>query len=152
MGREIIMNIFITQQPHCDKNNLFACICPQILVQRKGFMYGPRHMQKHLIKYCKENHRLLQVLLCEQLTQRNLTLDQYMCLMEGTSTCGYELTLLILSQMFNIAILVICSDFLWVSTQVPPRECPVVIIQNTSGEFLGTKSMCGVHPVSVGTI
>ena len=152
MGQEIIMNIFITQQPHCDKNNLFACICPQILVQRKGFMYGPRHMRKHLIKYCKENHGLLQVLLCEQLTQRNLTLDQYMCLMEGTSTCGYELTLLILSQMFNIAILVIRSDFLWVSTQVPPRECPVVIIQNTSGKFLGTKSTCGVHPVSVGTV
>ena len=75
-----------------------------------------------------------------------------MCLMEGTPTCGYEITLLILSQMFNIAILVIHTDFLWVSTQVPPRECPVVIIQNTSGEFLGTKSTCGVHPVSVGTV
>ena len=75
-----------------------------------------------------------------------------MCLMEGTPICGYEITLLILSQMFNIAILVIRSDFLWVSTQVPPRECPVVIIQNTSGEFLGTKSTCGVHPVSVGTV
>ena len=44
------------------------------------------------------------------------------------------------------------SDFLWVSTQVPPRECPVVIIQNTSGEFLGTKSTCGVQPVSVGNV
>ena len=75
-----------------------------------------------------------------------------MCLMEGTPTCVYELTLLILSQMFNIAILVIRSDFLWVSTQVPPRECPVVIIQNMSGEFLGTKSTCGVHPVSVGSV
>ena len=144
--------MFITQQPHCDKNNLFACICPQIMVQRKGFMYGPRHMRKHLITYCKENYGLLQILLCEQLTQRNLTLQQYMCLMEGTSTCGYELTLLILSQMFNIAILVIRSDFLWVSTQVPPRECPVVIIQNMSGEFLGTRSTCGVHPVIVGTV
>ena len=152
MGWEIIMNMFITQQPHCDKNNLFACIRPQIMVQRKGFMSGPRHMWKHLITYCKENYGLLQILLCEQLTQRNLTLQQYMCLMEGTSTCGYELTLLILSQMFNITILVIRSDFLWVSTQVPPRECPVVIIQNTSGEFLGTRSMCGVHPVSVGTV
>ena len=75
-----------------------------------------------------------------------------MCLMEGTPTCGYEITLLILSQMFNIVILVIRSDFLWVSTQVPPRECPVVIIQNTSGEFLGSKSTCGVHPISVGTV
>ena len=109
-------------------------------------------MRKHLITYCKENHGLLQVLLCEQLTKSNLTLDQYMCLMEGTPTCGYEITLLLLSQMFNIAILVICSDFLWVSTQVPPRECPVVIIQNTSGEFLGTKSTSGVQPVSVGTV
>ena len=54
--------------------------------------------------------------------------------------------------MFNITILVICSDFLWVSTQVPPRECPVVIIQNTSGKFLGTKSTSGVHPVSVDTV
>ena len=90
--------------------------------------------------YCKENYTLLQILLCEQLTKCKLTLQQYMCLMEGTPTCGYEITLLILSQMFNIAILVIHSDFLWVSTQVPPRECPVVIIQNTSGKFLGTKS------------
>ena len=72
--------------------------------------------------------------------------------MERMPTCGYEITLLILSQMFNIAILVIHSNFLWVSTQVPPRECPVVIIQNTSGKFLGTKSTCGVHPVSVGTV
>ena len=133
MGSEILMNIFFTQQPHCDKNNLFACIRPQILVQRKGFMYGPRHMRKHLITYCKENFGLLQILLREQLTQRKLILQQYMCLMEGTPTCGYEITLLILSQMFNIAILVIHSDFLWVSTQVPPRECPVVRIQNTSG-------------------
>ena len=54
--------------------------------------------------------------------------------------------------MFNITILVIHSNFLWVSTQVPPRECQVVIIQNTSGKFLGTKSTCGVHPVSVGTV
>ena len=152
MGWEIIMNIFFTQQPHCNKNNLFACIRPQILVQRKGFMYGPRHMRKHLITYCKENIGLLQILLSEQLTQRKLTLQQYMCLMEGTPTCGYEITLLILSQMFNIAILVIRSDFLWVSTQVPPRECPVVIIQNTSGKFLGTKSTCGVNAVSVGTV
>ena len=109
-------------------------------------------MCKHLITYCKENYAILQVLLCKQLTQHKISLQQYMCLMEGTPTCGYEITLLILSQMFNIAILVIRSDFLWVSTQVPPRECPVVIIQNTSGEFLGTKSTPGVHPVSVGTV
>ena len=109
-------------------------------------------MRKHLITYCKENYGLLQVLLCKQLTQRKITLQQYMCLMQGPPTYGYEITLLILSQMFNIAILVIHSDFLWVSTQVPKREFPVVIIQNTSGEFLGTKSMCGVHPVNVGTV
>ena len=109
-------------------------------------------MCKHLITYCKENYGLLQVLLCEQLTQCKLTLQQYMFLMEGTPTCGYEITLLILLQMFNIAILVIHSDFLWVSTQVSPRECQVVIIQNTSGEFLRTKSTSGFHPVSVDTV
>ena len=69
-------------------------------------------MRKHLITYCKENYGLLQVLLCEQLTQCKITLQQYLCLMEGTPTCGYEITFLILSQMFNIAIPVISSGFL----------------------------------------
>ena len=72
--------------------------------------------------------------------------------MEGTSTCGYEITLLILCEMFKIQILVIQSDFLWVSISVAPRECGVVIIQNTSGEFLGTKSTCGAKLVNVGSV
>ena len=73
-------------------------------------------------------------------------------LMEGTSTSRYEVTLLILSHMFSINILVIHSDFLWLSSSMAPRDCNVVIVQSTSGKFLGTKSTKGSKLVNVGTV
>ena len=109
-------------------------------------------MRKHLLMFCQDNYDRLETLLSEALDARKLSLKDYIKLMEGTPTCGYKITLLILCEMFKIQILVIRFDFLWVSTSVAPRECGVVIIQNTSGEFLGTKSTCGVKLVNVGCV
>ena len=102
--------------------------------------------------FCQDSYNHLETLLSEALDAHKLSLKDYIELMEGTSTCGYEITLLILCEMLKIQILVIRSDFLWVSTSVAPRECGVVIIQNTSGEFLGTKSTCGAKLVNVGCV
>ena len=102
--------------------------------------------------FCKENYEQLESLLSEALDGRKLSLKDYMDLMEGTSTSGYEVTLLILSQMFSIKILVIRSDFLWLSSSMAPRDCNVIIVQNTSGEFLGTKAIKGSKSVNVGAV
>ena len=109
-------------------------------------------MRRHLLMFCKENYEWLEGLLSEALDARKLSLKDYMELMEGTSTCGYEVTLLILSHMFSINILVIHSDFLWLSSLLAPIDCNVVIVQSTSGEFLGTKSTKGSKLVNVGTV
>ena len=131
---------------------MFAAIRPQIEVLRKGSLYGPRHMRKHLVEYCRENYDELEKLLHDQLMSRGISLSSYIDLMENTPTPGYELTLLIIAHMFNINILVIRSDFLWVSRNVPIHKCQVVLVQNTSGEYLGTKSTCGAPVVNVGVV
>ena len=109
-------------------------------------------MRRHLLMFCKENYERLEGLLSEALDARQLSLKDYMELMEGTSTSGYEVTLLILSHMFSINILVIRSDFLWLSSSMAPIDCNVVIVQSTSGEFLGTKSLKGSKVVDVGSV
>ena len=102
--------------------------------------------------FCKENYERLEGILSEALDARKLSLKDYMELMEGTSTCGYEVTLLILSHMFSINILVIRSDFFWLSSSMAPIDCNVIIVQSTSGEFLGTKSTKESKLVNVGTV
>ena len=75
--------------------------------------------------------------------------------MEGTSTPGYELTLLIVSDMFTINICVVRSDFLWLSRDVPLEKCQVIlvlILVYLSGEYIGTKSTCGKAPIYVGPV
>ena len=109
-------------------------------------------MRRHLLMFCKDNYEWLEGLLSEALDARKLSLKDYMELMEGTSTSGYEVTLLILSHMFSINILMIRSDFLWLSSSMAPRDCNVIIVQSTSGEFLGTKSTKGSKLVNVGTV
>ena len=109
-------------------------------------------MRRHLLMFCKDNYERLEGLLSEALDARELSLKDYMELMEGTSTSGYEVTLLILSHMFSINILVIQSDFLWLSSSMAPIDCNVVIVQSTSGDFLGTKSTKGSKLVNVGTV
>ena len=68
----------------------------------------------------------------------------YQCL-----TCGFETTLLILAHMFKIPILVIRQDFVWISSKVAPILCPVVLVQDETGFFLGTHTP---NPIYVGSV
>ena len=121
-------------------------------MKRVGFMYGPRHMRKHVIDYSKENYEELEKVLEQELRNRRLSLQNYIELMEWTTTCGYEITLLIVAHMFKLPITVIRSDLIWVSEDIPLKECKVFLVQNTSGEFIGTRSSDNIPPVFVGTV
>ena len=51
---------------------------------------------------------------------------------------GLEVTLLILSRMYRCGIMVIRSDFVWLSHNIKPELCPIIIVQNVTGQFMGT--------------
>ena len=53
-------------------------------------------------------------------------------------TSGLEVTLLILSRMYRCGIMVIRSDFVWLSRNIKPELCPIIIVQNATGQFMGT--------------
>ena len=73
----------------------------------------------------------------------------YLAKMYQCLTCGFETTLLILSHMFHIPILVIRQDFIWISSKVAPIMCPVVLVQDETGYFLGTHTP---NPIYVGSV
>ena len=97
----------------------------------------------------QENFELVQLLVSALLEARKMTLQQYVTKMARGNTCGYEVTLLILSHMFQLPFLVIRSDMLWLSQNVRPTECPIVLVQIADGSFLGTRTK---KPVSIGTV
>ena len=74
-----------------------------------------------------------------------MTLTEYIDMMKNNSSCRYEATLLVLCHMFKMKILVICSDYLWVSEKVAPADCDVVLIQNVGGLFYRTKCKKKFH-------
>ena len=53
-------------------------------------------------------------------------------------TSGLEVTLLILSRMYRCGIMVIRSDFVWLPHNIKPELCPIIIVQNATGQFMGT--------------
>ena len=79
-------------------------------------------MQEHLNQYIDEHTKDVEDLLRHVLEKRGMTLTEYMTMMRTNSLCGYEATLLILCQMFKMKILVIYSDYLWVSENVAPAQ------------------------------
>ena len=107
------------------------------------------HMRFHLLKYIEENYDLMTSILKGPLEVRCMTLDLYMRKMYNCETCRYEITLLILTHMYQVPILVIRSDMLWLSSNVAAIDCPIVLVQNSCGQFLGTKTKC---PVFVGNV
>ena len=109
-------------------------------------------MRQHLIEYTEANHDHLETLLSHNLGYRNISLKDYIDAMKYTPTCGFDITLLILSIMFKIDILVMRTDFLWVSGQVAPNQCQIVLVQGCNGSFLGTKKIDGSHFVNVGEV
>ena len=98
-------------------------------------------MRQHLIQYTEDNYAHLEKVLSENLGYRNMTLSEYIDSMKYTPTCGFDITLLILSIMFKVNVLVVRSDFLWVSGSIPPNQCEIVLVQGSNGSFLGTKKL-----------
>ena len=115
-------------------------------MDRRGRVYTPMHMRFHLLKYVNENKESLSRLLKGPLEVRGMSLNEYELMMYNNQTCGYEITLLLLGMMYMVPILVIRSDMLWVSQNVMPADCAIVLVQNSVGQFMGTKSK---YPVFV---
>ena len=111
--------------------------------------YTGNHMRYHLYQYCVENRDTIKPLVAEVLTKRKISYDMYLTKMYQCLTCGFEMTLLILAHMYKIAILVIRQDFVWISSKVAPIMCPVVLVQDETGFFLGTRSP---NPIYVGSV
>ena len=106
-------------------------------------------MRYHLYQYCIENRDTVEPLVAEVLRKRKISYDMYLAKMYQCLTCGFETTLLILAHMFKIAILVIRQDFVWISSKVAPIMCPVVLMQDETGFFLGMRSP---NPIYVGSV
>ena len=131
---------YINFQPLYNRKEIFACVRPQIQIDRCGKVYTPMHMRYHLVKFVQENFELVQLLVSALLEARKMTLQQYVMKMAIGDMCGYEVTLLILSHMFQVPFLVIRSDMLWMSQNVRLIECPIVLVQSVNGRFLGTRT------------
>ena len=103
----------------------------------------------HLHTYGKNNKKELSEKLVGALRKRNLDLSTYLAKMYYCTTCGFEITLLILSRMYNVDVVVIRPDFVWLSRPVAPITCGIVLVQDASGNFLGTKTK---NPVYIGLV
>ena len=88
----------------------------------------------------------MEPVVAEVLRKSKLSYDMYLAKMYQCLTCGLETTLLILVHMFKIPILVITQDFVWISSKVAPIMCPVVLVQDETGFFLGMRT---VNPIYV---
>ena len=95
-------------------------------------------MHVHVVKYCNENYKVLSRDLKGTLKTQNLDLAGYLYKMQNTMMSVLEVTLLILSRMYRYGIMVIRSDFVWLSHNIKLELCPVIIVQNTTGQFMGT--------------
>ena len=94
-------------------------------------------MRKGLLRYIEVNCEELELLVEGNLYDRDMTFDEYVNMMNKNKTCGYEITLRIIGEMFQVAILVVRSDFLWISEKVEPINCGIVLVQNCEGVFYG---------------
>ena len=102
-------------------------------------------MRYHLHSYGTNKAKELSEILAGALQKRNLDLSTYLAKMYYCTTCGYEITLLLLSRMYNVDIVVIRPDFVWLSRPVAPITCGIVLVQDASGNFLGTKTKNSVY-------
>ena len=100
-------------------------------------------MRYHLIEYVREHRQQIEQEVNHVLKCRNCTLDSFLDKMYDCKTCGYKATLLIMSKMFNTCVMVVRSDYVWLSREISPYKCPIVIVQDGDGQFLGTKTNTG---------
>ena len=106
-------------------------------------------MRYHLHSYGNSNEKELSDKLAGALRKRNLDISTYLAKMYYCTTCGFEITLMILARMYNVDIVVIQPDFVWLSRPVAPITCGIVLVQDSSGNFLGTKTK---NPVYIGLV
>ena len=106
-------------------------------------------MRYHLYQYSIENRDIVKPVVTEVLRKRKISYDMYLVKLYQCLTGGFETTLLILAQMFKIPIYVIRQDFVWISSKVAPIMCPVVLVQDKTGFFLGTHTP---NPIYVGSV
>ena len=97
-------------------------------------------MRYHLHSYGKNNGKELSKKLVGALRKRNLDFSTYLAKMYYCTICGFEITLMVLSRMYNVDVVVIRPDFVWLSRAVAPITCGIVLVQDSSGNFLGTKT------------
>ena len=139
-------------QPVQDLNQVFSAVHPQIRVNLRGCTYSRSTMHIHLINYCNENYKQLAQDLKGTLKTCQLDLAGYLYKIENTMTSGLEVTLLISSRMYKCGIMVIRSDFVWLSHSIKPELCPIVIVQNAMGQFMGTQVKKPLYVSEVGEL
>ena len=132
-----------------DSDQIFQCVRPQINVHRPGRSYTSHHMRQHLLDFLLNLDDETLYSVKQILKTRGMTYAYYKDRMTCKATCGYETTLFVLSKMFTVNICVIRSDFVWVSSDVHPTQCQVILIQLNDGKFCGTKPS---RPFDVGMV
>ena len=115
----------------------------------QGVTYNLAQMRNDLLRYIEANRQELELLIGGNLYDRDMTFDEYVNMMKKNKTCGYEITLRIIGEMFQVPILVVRSDFLWISEKVKPINCGIVLVQNCEGCFYGTQ---GKKKVNMGVV
>ena len=96
-------------------------------------------MREHLLQYIETNYDAIMHKISDILSERKLKFTEYITMMQTKATCGYEIMLKILTLMFKFKVVVIRSDFIWVSEDVEPVNCEIVLVQKIDGTFYGTK-------------
>ena len=120
-----------------------------MVCERQGATYNLAQMHTDLLRYIEANCEDLELLVEGNLYDRDMTFDEYVNMMKPNQTCGYEITLRIIGEMFQVPILVVHSDFLWISEKVEPINCGIVLVQNCEGCFYGTQ---GKQKVNEGVV
>ena len=147
-NRELTID-FKLQPISYDSDQIFHCVRPQINVHRPGRSYSSHHMRQHLLDFLLNVDDDTLYSVKQILRTRGMSYAYYKECMICKATCGYETTLFVLSKMFTVNICVIRSDFVWVSSDVHPTQCPVILIQLNDGKFCGTKPS---RPFDVGMV
>ena len=98
-----------------DRNEIFNAVRLQMNCSQQGPTYTSTHMKKDVIRYIEANKKELEDLVENNLYDCEMSFTEYMQMMHNNVTCGFEITLRVIGKMFNVAILVIWSDFLWIS-------------------------------------
>ena len=106
-------------------------------------------MRYHAHGFATRHRDKLEVILSNLLAQRSVDYDGYLDKMFNIRTCGFETTLIIVLIMLGIDICVLRPDFIWLSEDVPPYKCLVVLVQDINGRFYRTKVS---NPVYIGLV